>query len=58
MSEQLGTCYRELSQRDQAIDYFKCALSLAWELLDEDAEFRAYESLALEYFYSGDIEKA
>ena len=58
MSEQLGICYRELHYHQLAIDYFKYALSLAWEIEDQTVEIRNYDNLAIEYFYLGKIEKA
>ena len=58
MAEQLGTCYRHLRYHELATDYFKFSLSLAWELGDQAAEMRAYDNLAIEYFYIGNINKA
>ena len=41
-----------------AVDYFKCQLSIAWELGDEQGELRSYDNLSTEYYYVGNMEKA
>ena len=58
MAEQIGVSYRELRYHELAVDYFKCQLSLAWELNDLKAEMRSYENLSMEYYYIGNIDKA
>ena len=50
--------YRTLRYHELAVDYFKCQLSLAWELQDEQAEMRSYDNLSIEYYYIGNITKA
>ena len=50
--------YRIIRDHDNAIDYFKVQMSLAWELEDTRAEIRSYDNLSQEYYYLGDIDKA
>lgn len=58
MAEQIGMTYRGLRYYKRAVDYFKCQLSLAWELNDYDSEMRSYDNLAIQYYYIGNIVKA
>ena len=50
--------YRIIRDHENAIDFFKVQMSLAWELEDNRAEIRSYDNLSQEYYYLGNIEKA
>ena len=55
---QLGYCHRLLKDHEKALSYYKKQLEIAWDEQDEEGELNAYDSMGLEYFYLGDIEKS
>jgi hypothetical protein len=66
---QLGYCFRLVRYHCVAVDYFKKMLELAWyhfssplicdrDLNNQQAELQAYDCIAMEYYYAGDLDKA
>jgi len=65
----LGVCFRNMTLHDIALKCFKRQLDLAWyflsktifklrEVRDTPSELDAYDSLGMEYFYLGDLDRA
>ena len=40
-----------------AVDFFKKQLQICWEINSERDELIAYQNIATEYYYIGDMEK-
>jgi tetratricopeptide (TPR) repeat protein len=56
--EQLGRTNREMRNYKDAVHSFKKMMNLAWAEKDIAQETRAYENLAIDYFYLGELDKA
>ena len=55
--EQIAMCYRLMRMHSQAVDFFKKQLELAWEIDSQKDERLAYQNIATEYYYIGDLYK-
>lgn len=56
--KQLGYVYRLQKEHLKATNCFKKFLQLSWFNEDIGAEIEAYESLSIDYFYMGKLDKA
>jgi tetratricopeptide (TPR) repeat protein len=56
--QKIGHCYKLLKQYKLALVNFKKMLQLSWDINSLKYEFLAYDSIGLQYFYLGDIERA
>lgn len=56
--EQLGYTYRQMNDNENAVKTFKKLLQLAWQEQDILYEMTAYDNLALDYFYLGQLAKS
>lgn len=54
----MGKCYQTLKEFEKAILCFKKQLQLAWLIESTEGEMNAYDNLALQYYYEGDIDKS
>ena len=50
-------CYRLMRMHSLAVDFFKKQLQICWEINSERDELIAYQNIATEYYYIGDMEK-
>ena len=55
--EQIGHCYRQMRMHATACDFFKKQLTMCWEMENEKDELRAYQNVAVEYYYLGNMTK-
>lgn len=56
--QKIGHCYKLLKQYKLALVNYKKMLQLSWDIKSLKYEFLAYDSIGLQYFYLGDIERA
>ena len=54
----LGTCCQILKKYNLAKHYFIKVLQLSWLVKDKQNELLAYDSIGLQFYYSGDVEQA
>lgn len=54
----IGICYQNLCNYSIALIYFGKMLRLAWYLKDIDSELKAYDFIGIQFFYSGQLDKA
>lgn len=45
-------------KHDEAIEHFKKQLQYAMHLNDKESELSSYDSIGMQYFYKGELEKA
>jgi len=45
-------------EHEKAVKNFKKMLHLAWTMKDQQSEIVAYDNLAIDYFYAGEVNKA
>ena len=57
LCEQLGMCYRLMRMHLVAVDFFKKQLCISWDIESERDELLAYQNIAQEYYYIGNLEK-
>jgi hypothetical protein len=53
----LARCYQETQSYRIAVRCYKKLLETAWDTCDSEAEIQAYDGLALQYFYLGQVQK-
>lgn len=56
--EQIGYTYRLMNDNEGAVKTFKKLLQLAWQEQDTAMEMTAYDNLAIDYFYLGQLSKS
>lgn len=57
MCQQIGVCYRLMRMHQVAVGFFKKQLTICWEIGSERDELLAYQNIAQEYYYIGNLEK-
>jgi tetratricopeptide (TPR) repeat protein len=55
--ENLAEAYFHAGKYDNAIKAYKKLLMLSWQKNDGTSEMRAFNGMAIQYFYSGEIDK-
>ena len=55
--EQIGICYRLMRMHGVAVDFFKKQLEISWEIDSHKDERLAYQNIATEYYYLGNLFK-
>ena len=54
----MGKCYQQMKEYEKAILCSKKQLQLAWHIESIEGEMNAYDNLAIQYFYTGDLDKS
>ena len=54
----MGKCYQNLKEFKKAVICYKKQLQLAWFNQNIDMEMSAYDNLAIQYFYLGELERS
>ncbi len=55
---QMGKCYQLLKEFQKAVICFKKQLQLAWFNNSIEMEMKAYDNLAIQYFYLGELDRS
>ena len=58
MYQQIGYIFRLLKEHESAIKQFRKMLQLSWQEKDAAMELQAYDSLSVDYYYLGALEKS
>ncbi len=56
--ENIGRVYSHIKNYENAIKCFKKQLELSWRTNDVAEELKAYESLGMQYYYLGKLDRA
>ena len=56
--KQIGYCYQQIKEYELALKCFKKQLQIAWHINSHEGEMSAFDNLAIQYFYLGDLEKS
>lgn len=56
--KQMGSCFQNAQDYERALICFKTLMHQSWIHGEKDFEMQAYENIALQYYYLGNIEKS